>query len=99
MPVNAPVHRRRDRRQNNLHELWALLNFLLPKKFPSAAEFEDVFNKIQTGERSQIMEKLHKTLRHYLLRRLKVRAYACSRACGADAARWRAGGCGARAPA
>lgn len=30
--------------QNNLHELWALLNFLLPAVFDSAAEFDALFS-------------------------------------------------------
>jgi len=30
--------------QNNLHELWALLNFLLPKIFASADSFETWFS-------------------------------------------------------
>ena len=30
--------------QNNLHELWALLNFLLPDVFGSSTAFDDYFN-------------------------------------------------------
>lgn len=30
--------------QNNLHELWALLNYLLPDVFASAEQFDDWFN-------------------------------------------------------
>jgi SNF2 family DNA or RNA helicase len=29
--------------QNNLRELWALLNFLMPKLFDSASDFEGLF--------------------------------------------------------
>ena len=29
--------------QNNLHELWALLNFLLPEVFASAGQFDEWF--------------------------------------------------------
>jgi len=29
--------------QNNLTELWALLNFLMPKLFDSSEEFEELF--------------------------------------------------------
>lgn len=29
-------------RQNNLHELWALLNFLLPDVFSSSEQFDEV---------------------------------------------------------
>jgi SNF2 family DNA or RNA helicase len=35
-----------------LHELWALLNFLLPKLFDSAAEFDALFTvDAKTGTR------------------------------------------------
>ena len=30
--------------QNNLHELWALLNFLLPDIFSDSEQFDDWFN-------------------------------------------------------
>ena len=30
--------------QNNLHELWSLLNFLLPEIFSSADDFDDWFD-------------------------------------------------------
>jgi SWI/SNF-related matrix-associated actin-dependent regulator of chromatin subfamily A member 5 len=30
--------------QNNLHELWALLNFLLPDVFQSSEDFDEWFN-------------------------------------------------------
>ena len=30
--------------QNNLHELWALLNFLLPDVFESSEQFDELFN-------------------------------------------------------
>ena len=30
--------------QNNLHELWALLNFLLPEVFSSSDDFDEWFN-------------------------------------------------------
>ena len=30
--------------QNNLHELWALLNFLLPDVFSSSEDFDEWFN-------------------------------------------------------
>ena len=32
--------------QNNLHELWALLNFLLPEVFDSATLFDSWFNTL-----------------------------------------------------
>ena len=41
--------------QNNLPELWALLNFLLPKFFDSVESFDSWFNKpfSQVSERSE----------------------------------------------
>ncbi|KAF1794381.1 ISWI family [Phytophthora cactorum] len=38
--------------QNNLHELWALLNFLLPDVFASSQEFDDWFNLDADVEKS-----------------------------------------------
>ncbi|KAL7317190.1 ATP-dependent DNA helicase Snf21 [Mucor circinelloides] len=69
--------------QNNLPELWALLNFVLPKIFKSVKSFEEWFNtpfntqgvndKIGLNEEEQllIIKRLHKVLRPFLLRRLK----------------------------
>lgn len=58
--------------QNNLHELWALLNFLLPDVFNSSDDFDDWFNtnNCLNGEQ-QLVERLHGVLRPFLLRRLK----------------------------
>ena len=56
--------------QNNLHELWALLNFLLPDVFSSSDVFDDWFEK-QGGDQSKVVEQLHKVLRPFLLRRIK----------------------------
>jgi superfamily II DNA/RNA helicase len=57
--------------QNNLHELWALLNFLLPDVFRSSVEFDTWFESQGTEEQHMVIEKLHKILRPFLLRRLK----------------------------
>eukprot|EP00741_Cyanophora_paradoxa_P007456 tig00000128_g7211.t1 len=57
--------------QNNLRELWALLNFLLPEIFGSAEDFDEWFN-IGTGFETEAVAQLHKVLRPFLLRRLKV---------------------------
>ncbi|GMM50615.1 hypothetical protein DASB73_015730 [Starmerella bacillaris] len=69
--------------QNNLPELWALLNFVLPKIFNSVKSFEEWFNtpflqagstdKMDLGEEEKllIIRRLHKVLRPFLLRRLK----------------------------
>jgi len=56
--------------QNNLHELWALLNFLLPDVFSSSEDFDSWF-QIQGGDQDKVVSQLHKVLRPILLRRLK----------------------------
>ena len=70
--------------QNNLSELWALLNFLLPKIFNSCDDFEKWFNQPFSsklpGEKNTelteeqellIIHRLHNILRPFLLRREK----------------------------
>uniref|UniRef100_A0A1J3JV51 ATP-dependent DNA helicase DDM1 n=1 Tax=Noccaea caerulescens TaxID=107243 RepID=A0A1J3JV51_NOCCA len=69
--------------QNNLSELWSLLNFILPDIFASHDEFESWFdfsgkNKNEAtkeeGEekrRAQVVGKLHGILRPFILRRMK----------------------------
>ncbi|XP_047126263.1 SWI/SNF-related matrix-associated actin-dependent regulator of chromatin subfamily A member 5 isoform X1 [Hydra vulgaris] len=57
--------------QNNLHELWALLNFLLPDVFNSAEDFDSWFNAESITEEDQLVKRLHEVLRPFLLRRLK----------------------------
>ena len=59
--------------QNNLHELWALLNFLLPDVFSSSDDFEEWFNLEidDEGAKRQLVAQLHKILRPFMLRRLK----------------------------
>lgn len=69
--------------QNNLPELWALLNFVLPKIFNSVKSFDEWFNTpfANTGSQDKmdlseeetllIIRRLHKVLRPFLLRRLK----------------------------
>ncbi|XP_065211237.1 chromatin-remodeling complex ATPase chain Iswi [Planococcus citri] len=56
--------------QNNLHELWALLNFLLPDVFNSSEDFDEWFNTNDFVDNS-LVERLHAVLRPFLLRRLK----------------------------
>jgi len=60
--------------QNNLHELWALLNFLVPDVFASAEQFDDWFNLDidDADEKNKLISQLHKILRPFMLRRLKV---------------------------
>jgi len=56
--------------QNNLHELWALLNFLLPDVFSDSAAFDQWFQQ-QDADQDAVVKQLHKVLRPFLLRRVK----------------------------
>ncbi|KAF2840227.1 putative SNF2 family helicase/ATPase [Patellaria atrata CBS 101060] len=56
--------------QNNLHELWALLNFLLPDVFGDAEAFDQWFSN-QDADQDTVVQQLHKVLRPFLLRRVK----------------------------
>lgn len=60
--------------QNNLHELWALLNFLLPDLFSSAGDFDAWFNTSNCFGDNTLVTRLHAVLRPFLLRRIKVSA-------------------------
>jgi ATP-dependent helicase STH1/SNF2 len=69
--------------QNNLAELWSLLNFLLPKIFHSQDDFEKWFNQpfakmsnekqvsLNEEETLLVINRLHQVLRPFLLRRVK----------------------------
>ncbi|KAL7274633.1 transcriptional regulator [Rhizina undulata] len=69
--------------QNNLPELWALLNFVLPTIFKSVKSFDEWFNtpfantggqdrmELSEEEALLVIRRLHKVLRPFLLRRLK----------------------------
>lgn len=43
--------------QNNLHELWALLNFLLPDVFNSSEDFDAWFNTYECLGDNQLIER------------------------------------------
>ncbi|KAJ1450783.1 SNF2 family N-terminal domain-containing protein [Pelagophyceae sp. CCMP2097] len=60
--------------QNNLHELWALLNFLLPDVFASSSQFDEWFDLDVEDDsaKKQMIQQLHKLLRPFVLRRLKA---------------------------
>jgi len=70
--------------QNNLKELWSMLNFLLPDVFDDLESFQSWFdftsigdkegdrNIIAREEQNQIIAKLHQILRPFLLRRVKT---------------------------
>ncbi|XP_049457134.1 lymphoid-specific helicase isoform X1 [Epinephelus fuscoguttatus] len=66
--------------QNNLAELWSLLNFLLPEVFDDLKSFESWFdidsiteaeNVVATEREQNILSMLHQILTPFLLRRLK----------------------------
>ncbi|KAK1291858.1 putative chromatin-remodeling complex ATPase chain [Acorus calamus] len=57
--------------RNNLHELWSLLNFLLPEIFSSAETFDEWFQISGENDQQEVVQQLHKVLRPFLLRRLK----------------------------
>ncbi|GMH27753.1 hypothetical protein Nepgr_029596 [Nepenthes gracilis] len=54
--------------QNNIGELYNLLNFLQPASFPSLASFEKKFRDLTTAEK---LEELKKLVSPHMLRRLK----------------------------
>ncbi|XP_068100227.1 helicase SRCAP isoform X2 [Hyperolius riggenbachi] len=65
--------------QNSLMELWSLMHFLMPHVFQSHREFKEWFSNPLTGmiEGSQeynegLIRRLHKVLRPFLLRRIKL---------------------------
>ncbi|KAK6180624.1 hypothetical protein SNE40_008640 [Patella caerulea] len=75
--------------QNNLAELWSLLNFLLPEIFDDLGSFESWFDiqnisdeaaneKIVADEKqNNILSMLHQILRPFMLRRLKTDVDLC----------------------
>jgi SNF2 family DNA or RNA helicase len=55
--------------QDNLEELFHLLNFLCPEKFNDLNEFQNVFADINKEDK---VKKLHDMLSPHMLRRLKA---------------------------
>ncbi|OCF45020.1 transcription activator snf2l1 [Kwoniella heveanensis CBS 569] len=58
--------------QNNLQELWALLNFILPDVFSSSEDFDAWFKTKDDSDSDAVVKQLHKVLRPFLLRRVKA---------------------------
>ena len=54
--------------QNNIGEMYNLLNFLQPTSFPSLSSFEEKFNDLTTAEK---VDELKKLVAPHMLRRLK----------------------------
>eukprot|EP00884_Botryococcus_braunii_P002023 jgi/Botrbrau1/11821/Bobra.0224s0018.1 len=63
--------------QNDIKELWALLNFLMPNLFDSGGDFKEWFapdlegTSLDVEETMLITTRLHQVLRPFMLRRLK----------------------------
>lgn len=57
--------------QNNLRELWALLNFILPDVFADNDSFDEWFHDDNKDE-GTVVGMLHKVLNPFLLRRIKA---------------------------
>lgn len=70
--------------QNNLHELWALLNFLLPDVFGDSEVFDEWFENQGSNDsddlseqekaekQDKVVQQLHQVLSPFLLRRVKA---------------------------
>ncbi|GBG24435.1 Chromodomain-helicase-DNA-binding protein, putative [Hondaea fermentalgiana] len=54
--------------QNNVGELWALLNFIEPREFPDKADFLEHFGDMQNAEQVQALQA---RVKPFMLRRLK----------------------------
>ena len=70
--------------QNNLTELWSLLNFMMPQLFTSAKDFNDWFNfdtseynehrkeqKMTQDQKFLVIQILHRVIKPFMLRRTK----------------------------
>ena len=61
--------------QNDIGELWSLLNFLMPQLFRSKDDFEDWFDftnfKGKEDAKMEMVKKLHMIMRPFMLRRTK----------------------------
>ena len=62
--------------QNNLTELWALLNLLYPEVFTTATVFDEGFSIQHAKLSSETLEEAHKLLQLLMLRRLKENVVA-----------------------
>jgi chromodomain-helicase-DNA-binding protein 7 len=54
--------------QNNMNELWALMNVIDPNEFDDCESFMERYDNMQSKER---VDELHDVIRPYMLRRLK----------------------------
>lgn len=63
--------------QNDIGELWSLLNFLMPDMFAKADQFVEWFDfskykDDQDDQKMLMVKKLHKIMKPFLLRRTKA---------------------------
>lgn len=65
--------------QNDIRELWSLLNFMMPSIFENASEFEEWFNFDSRNEKQAsndakhlVVQILHRILKPFMLRRTKA---------------------------
>lgn len=64
--------------QNDIGELWSLLNFLMPELFESRDDFTTWFDfskydaDKESEHKMQMVKKLHKIMKPFLLRRTKL---------------------------
>lgn len=56
--------------QNNIHELWALLNFIIPEVFSDSVRFENYV--LAAGQEEKDIDSLRNVLQLFLLRREKL---------------------------
>ncbi|CAL8096469.1 unnamed protein product [Calicophoron daubneyi] len=61
--------------QNTMKELWALLHFIMPERFPDWTDFEQTYSVLADDSAVRVdgeaFHNLHKVLRPFLLRRVK----------------------------
>ena len=57
--------------QNNLRELFALLNFIMPDVFSDSEQFDEYFSMSDESGKENVIKKLHTVLRPFMLRRVK----------------------------
>ena len=56
--------------QNDLHELWALVNFLFPDAFPESSAFDEAFDRSKGGKQEKLV-KAHAMMNVLMKRRVK----------------------------
>jgi len=54
--------------QNNIKELWTLMNFVDPEKFQDSSDFLENYENMKSKDK---VDELHESIRPYILRRLK----------------------------